>query len=282
MILKKFNFLLLIIFFYAPAIVFAQTFTNNEYGYSIEVDDTYQQTRNGNATYFRSQENDSLVVIKNWPGLSDEVARDYMQQGYQDARIALVSIGEPEQIKLENGQGMMVDIQGIVERKLMKGKAASFIGNGGQGMVVLVAAPNDDWDKLTPMAQQAIASVKFIDFSAGPDAIDWYYMLAGTRLSLRGTENDRSKREDLYFCTDGGFKHRVSASSLKEFDSGSSFGFSTRTGTGAWTVVDDDGKSRLMLRYSDGSEESAVVEDRNGQTYLDEKRFYMMRNHRCR
>ena len=42
------------------------------------------------------------------------------------------------------------------------------------------------------------------------------------------------------------------------------------------------GKNRLMLRYNNGREESAIIEDRNGQTFLDDQRFYMMKNNRCR
>ena len=65
-------------------------------------------------------------------------------------------------------------------------------------------------------------------------------------------------------------------------DYGSTYGFSTRTRAGSWWVIDDAGKSRLVLRYNNGSEESAIIEDRDGQTFLDDERFYMMRNSRCR
>lgn len=279
--MKKFN-LSLLLFFCVSAVALAQTFTNDKYGYSIDVDDNYQLARNDDATYFRSQDGESLITIKNWPGLTEEAADDYMKQGYQDQRIAMVATGKPEKIELDNGSVMKVDIQGIVERELVKGVAASFIGNDGQGMVVLVSGPDKDWGKLKPIAQKTIASVKFTDFTPGPDAFDWYYMLAGTRLSLRGTENDRSRKEDLYFCSNGRFKHRVSASAMRESDTGSSFGFSSRTGSGAWTVADVGGMSLLKLRHGDGNEESIVIEDRNGKTFLDGQRYYMMRNHRCR
>jgi hypothetical protein len=107
-------------------------------------------------------------------------------------------------------------------------------------------------------------------------------MLSGTRLSLRGKANDRRRKEDLYFCSDGSFRHHLSASAVEESDSGSALGFSTKTRSGSWRVIDDAGKSRLVLRYSDGSEESAIIEDRNGQTILNGQRYYMMRNNRCR
>ena len=265
-----------------PLVVPAQTFTSEKYGYSIEVDDSFQLTQNNHATYFRSKDNDGVVIIKNWPGLDEDTAKDYLLLGYQDERIAIVSANQPEEINVENGKGYLVNIQGVIDRKLMQGIAGSYIGNDGQGMVVVISAPGDAWNKLEPVAKKIAASVKFIEYRAGPNAEDWYYMLAGTRLSLRGSANDTRRREDIYFCSDGSFRHRISKSANRELDAGSTFGFSARSRTGSWKVVDDAGKSRLILRYGDGREQSAIIEDRNGQTFLDDQRYYMMKNHRCR
>ena len=265
-----------------PAISFAEVFTNEEYGYTIEVDDSFRLTRNDFATYFRSDDNDSVIVIKNWPGLDEEAARNYLQEGYQNDRIAIVAVSEPKAMEIGDGKGLTVDTRGVIERNLVKGMAGAFIGNGGQGIVVMLASPEGDWDKLAPMLQKATASIKFIELKQGPDARDWSYMLAGTRLSLRGTDTDRTQREDIYFCSDGSFKHRMSRTARQESDSGASFGFSGRNRSGSWQVVDEDGKSRLMMHYSGGLEKSFHIEDLNGQTYLDGQRYYMMRNSRCR
>ncbi len=279
---KKNRLIVALLVIFAPVVSSAQTFTNTEYGYSIEVDDSFQLTRNNDATYFRSKDNDSVVIIKNWPGLDEDTAKDYLQQGYQDERIAIVAVNDPEEVDIENGNALLVDVQGIIERKAMKGVAGSYVGNDGQGMVVVISGSSEDWDALAPVAREIAASVKFVEFSPGPDARDWYYMLAGTRLSLRGSVDDMSRREDIYFCSDGGFKHRLARSVGQESDSVSTFGFSARTRSGSWEIVDEAGKSRLLLHYSNGREESAIIEDRNGQTFLDGQRFYMMRNHRCR
>jgi len=269
-------------FFMVPAISAAQTFTNENHGYSIEIDDNYQVTRNGGVTYFESNDKASLVIMKNWPGLTGEVAKDYLLQGYQDEAMAVVATSDLKEIAVEDGKGLRVDVRGVLDRKLMKGVAAAFIGNDGQGIIMLVSAAEENWDKFAPEAERMIVSVKFIAYSAGPSARDWYYMLAGTRLSLRGTSDDRRRREDLYFCSDGSFRHRLSSSAVEESDSGSAFGFSAKTRSGSWRVIDDKDKTRLVLLYSDGGEESAIIEDRNGQTILNGQRYYMMRNNRCR
>lgn len=278
----KYRFIVALIVLFVPVVSSAQTFTNSEYGYSIEVDDSFQLTRNNDATYFSSKDNKSVVIIKNWPGLDEDTAKDYLQQGYQDERIAIVAVNEPEEVNIDNGKALLVDVQGIIERKAMKGVAGSFVGGDGQGMVLVVSGPSEDWDTLAPVAREIAASIKFVEFSPGPDARDWHYMLTGTRLSLRGSVDDMSRKEDIYFCSDGGFKHRLARSAGQESDSVSTFGFSARTRSGSWGIVDDAGKSRLLLHYNNGREESAIIEDRNGQTFLDGQRFYMMRNNRCR
>jgi hypothetical protein len=265
-----------------PAASWAETFTNDEYGYSIEVDDSFELVSNDHATYFRSKDNNGVIIIRNWPDLDEDTAREYLQSGYQDQYVAIVPVDELKASAVSDGKGMLADAQAIVERELMKGVVGAFIGNKGQGMVVVIMVPAEHWEKLQPIAQKTATSIKFIDYRAGPNARDWYYMLAGTRLSLRGTAADRREREDIYFCSDGSFKHRMSSAAIREHDSGASVGFSGRTRSGSWQVVDEDGNSRLVMQYADGHEKSAVIEDREGQTLLDGKRFYMMRNSRCR
>ncbi|MGD8933460.1 MAG: hypothetical protein PVF35_01670 [Gammaproteobacteria bacterium] len=272
--------LMLALFFSASSM--AKTFINEDYGYTIEVDDSYQLTRNDDVTYFSDETGKRLIAIKNWPGLTEEAARDYIQHGYQDENVAIVASGDAEELTLEKGKGLLVDVQGVVERKLIKGITGGFVGDDGQGLIVLFSGPAAEWGKLAAMAKQATTSIRFVAYDAGMSAIDWFHMLAGTRLSLRGTSSDNSRREDLYFCSDGSFKHRVQRSSSQQFDTGSAFGFAAKSKSGLWTVVDKDGTSRIMLRYSDGREESALLEDRNGRTFLDGQRYYMMPNHRCR
>lgn len=266
----------------SPVCAVAKVFINQDYGYSIEIADGYQLIRNDDVTYFSAEQDDSIIAIKNWPGLTEEAARDYVLQGYQDEKVAIVATGEPEAIAVEKGKGLLVAIEGIFERQRMKGVSGGFVGDDGQGLVVMFSGPAANWDALAALAKQTTASIRFIDYDSSINALDWNYMLAGTRLSLRGTVDDSSRREDLYFCSDGSFRHRLSRSSTKEFDSGSAFGYSTKSKSGLWTVADDDGASRLMLRYSDGREDSAMLEDRSGRTFLDGQRYYMMRNNRCR
>ena len=96
----KNSFIALLALVLAPAASWAETFTNDEYGYSIEVDDSFELVRNDRATYFRSKENNGVIIIRNWPDLDEDTAREYLQRGYQDhqtdqdAHDAVVELGE--------------------------------------------------------------------------------------------------------------------------------------------------------------------------------------------
>lgn len=267
----------------APATISAKTFTDNEFGYSIEIDDGYQLSRNDGATYFRSAQDGSVVVIRNWPGLDLDTAKRYLQEGYQDARLAVIPDGEIKEAAVSDGKGYLVNIKGIAERKPIKGMAGAFVGDRGQGMIVVFTGPEKDWDKLATTAENVAASVKFVEFKSAALSDDWYRKLAGTRLSFRGkVSDDRKVREDLNLCADGYFRHRISSSAVRDSESGSSIGHSTKTRSGVWRVVDEDGTDRLVLLYNDGRELSGVIERRDGKIYIDGRHYTRLRKNSCR
>ena len=267
----------------APAIISAKTFTSHEFGYSVELDDSFQLSRNNGATWFSTEQDGGLVVIRNWPGLDLETAKNYLQQGYQDARLAVVPEGEAREVVVGDGKGYLVNIRGVSERKAIKGVAGGFVGNKGQGMIVVLFGPEANWEKLAPVADRMIAGVKFVEVESASLSRDWYRMLAGSRLSFRGeVSDDRRVREDLDLCGDGYFSHRISSSAVRDSGSGSSIGHSTKTRSGVWRVVDEDGTDRLVLLYNDGSDVSGVIESRDGKIYVDGRHYTRKRKNRCR
>ncbi len=267
----------------APAAAPAETFTSSEFGYSIDIDDSYRLTRDDGATYFRSQQDSGLVVIRNWPGLDAETAKSYLQEGYQDARLAIVPDGGVEELAVDDGKGFLVSIKGVAEREAIRGLAAGLVGDKGQGMIVVFSGSDADWDRLAPVARRSVESVKFIEFRTTPAASDWNHMLAGTRLSFRGNvDEDRRVREDLNLCGDGRFRHRIASSAIRDSDTGSSIGHSAKTRSGVWRVVEDDGTNRLLLLYDDGRKESGVIEKRDGALYIDGRNYMRSRKSSCR
>jgi|GEM_PF-5484494 len=267
----------------APAIISAKTFTSQEFGYSVEIDDSFQLSRNNGATWFSSEPDGGLVVIRNWPGLDLETAKNYLQHGYQDARLAVVPEGEAREVVVGDGKGYLVNIKGVSERKAIRGVAGGFVGNKGQGMIVVVFGPEANWEKLAPVADRMTASARFVEVESAALSRDWYRMLAGSRLSFRGAvSDDRRVREDLDLCGDGYFTHRISSSAVRDSGSGSSIGHSAKTRSGVWRVVDEDGTNRLVLLYNDGRDVSGVIESRDGKIYVDGRHYTRERKNRCR
>jgi hypothetical protein len=260
----------------------AQAYTDDELGFSVDIDESYQLSRQYDVARFKSADSDNVVIIKNWPGLTPEMARDYLLSGYQNDVLAIVASGDVNKQQAENGTGLRVDVMGVFQRKLVKGLAAAYIGDDGQGIVLLAVAAEPEWTQFESEANKIAASVVFKQPSTGPDARDWYYMLAGKSLSFRGESSDTRRREVLNLCSDNGFTHRLATSSMEDLDTGSSFGFSSKSKSGYWEVVDVDGGSVLVLHYGDGSEESALIEDKDGRFYLDGRRYAITRSHHCR
>ena len=273
---------LLILLSAVPLVLSAQTHTNEQYGYSIELDDRYQLAMDTDVSFFRS-DNSGVVIIRSWPDLSEEIARDYLERGYQDEKVALVIAGKPVPVSVENGKGLQVDIDGIVERKRIKGVAGSYYGDAGQGLLVLVAAELQDWDQVSKEAETMLASIKLGETIERFTARDWWFMLANTQLVRRDTTNGELLHEDLEFCGDGVFYHSAVYTSNEIDGSGSFMDFSRKQKSGRWYVTDDEAnKVVLALHYRNGREDHKTIEDRMGRTYLDGQRYFILRNDRCR
>ena len=280
--MMKPELIILSVLFVIPAMSFADPFKNEEYGYSIEVDDRYQVTKNDSATFFRSNADQSAILIRNWPGIDEATAKKYLQQGYQDAYIAMVPDGELEELSIANGKGLLINVKGVINVESMRGKVGGFVGDGGQGMIILFTGPEEGWDAMAPSVQQMIESIRFIELRAGPSLRDWRNMLAGSRLIHRGFVDGRSQREDLNLCSDGEFIHRRSGTAVRESDYGSAVGHSSKSRSGLWKVVDEDGITHLLLQYNDGRKESGVIEYFDGQFYVDGRRYTRLRKRSCR
>lgn len=113
-------------------------------------------------------------------------------------------------------------------------------------------------------------------------ARDWRYMLAGSRLKMRESVDGSQREESLDFCSNGVFYNRLLTTDIRHNDVASSFGMSTKQVSGMWIVTEVDGANQLLLRKRDSEERRMLIEDRNGETYLDGKRYYMLENRRCR
>ncbi len=113
-----------------------------------------------------------------------------------------------------------------------------------------------------------------------PSAQDWRYMLAGSRLLLREYADGRRLEESFDFCSNGVVYNRLKTRDSRHNDDAFAYGVSAQQVSGIWTVVEVDGANHLLLRKRD-KEKRLLLEDRNGATFLNGKRYFMLENQRC-
>lgn len=261
----------------------AKTNDNPDFGFSITVDDYFsQQSQVGRFYYFRSADNSSTITIKNWPGLSIEKVRQIGNLGYQDEGVTLTTSAKPREIQLKQGMGLTVDVDGFIEQSRVKGVLGAYVGDNGQGFIILLAATPEAWPQIKSRVDTILNSIDFISYNSGQDIGKWKQYLTGMRLTYRSTYGGRSSREDYYLCSDGSFQQSGGTSNYSAGGGISVYGQTKNRNTGKWRIEPIHGKAHIIFKYHGGAVETVLLEDRNGKTLLNGLRYFIVKNDRCR
>lgn len=251
-------------------------------GYSMEVgSDFLVRRKDGELCSYRSGD-DAVILLQDWPGLGKGVIEAFVDSGYRAAGITLNRHSELRQIITAGGSGYLADVEGIVDNRAVKGIAGGFVGDNGQGVAVLIASVSDRWDEFEKQANAVIESIEFTEFVPQIGAREWRRMLSGAGLSLREDSERGETREDYYFCGDGRFIYHSARAGHAGGDGGVMFGFSSSSESGDWELRKVRGRTQLVLYYGNGRERRANIEDRDGETWINGVRYFMIENNRCR
>lgn len=273
---------LLIMLLAASSAVMARSYSDPNLGFSIRIDDSFSQlSEDGNVFYFTTPDNSATVIVKNWPGLSVEAVRAAGGSGYQDEGLLLSTTAAPSEKQLTGGWGLSVAVEGKLERHNIRGRLGGFVGEQGQGFIILVAALPDKWPGYQARARAIFDSIRFIEYSGGAGVAKWKNYLTGMRLAYRSTYSGGSSSEDYYLCSDGSFLQSGSSSDFAGAAGVSVFGQSSNRGSGNWTIQAIDGEAHIVFRYHDGSQSNARLEDRDGKTLLNGSRYFVVNNDQC-
>lgn len=266
----------------APLHVRAEADVCEGNGYRLEVGDGFQVKRkNAEMCSYHAGE-DAIILLKDWPGLSRDVIEAFVDNGYQSDDIALLKHGELRQISTAGGAGYLASITGIVRNRAVEGLAGGFVGEDGQGVAVLLSSVADKWGDFEKQANAVIESIEFTEVKQHVGAPEWQRMLSGTGLSYREFSEHGDTRENYYFCSDGRFYQNSARSEHAGDDNATMFGFSNSRDSGEWGIRTVQGRTQLVLYYGNGRENWANIEDRDGETWIDDSRYYMIENRRCR
>lgn len=251
-------------------------------GYSMAVGNDFQVRRKDVEICSYRSGDDAVILLKDWPGLSKDDIEAFVDRGYQSTDIALHKRGELQQISTAGGSGYLAAVAGIVDDRAVEGIAGGFVGDSGQGVAVLISSVSDKWSEFEKRADAVIESIEFTEFKPRIGAHEWRQMLSGAGLSQREISEYGETRENYYFCGDGRFNYSSSHSEHAGGDGGEMFGFSSSRASGEWELRTVQGRTQLVLYYSSGRERRAIIEDREGETWIDDTRYYMIENSRCR
>lgn len=113
-----------------------------------------------------------------------------------------------------------------------------------------------------------------------PLAQQWWQRLRGKKLTKMssyssGSSGGMSSKTEIYLYADSSFQGRSesSVSIYVEGANGSSGGVQKAAGT--WRIYAKDGRAILEMKYENGQTESSLLEDRNGQTFINGKRVFV-------
>ncbi len=119
-----------------------------------------------------------------------------------------------------------------------------------------------------------------VNIDRSPLAQQWLQRLRGKKLTLlssynSGSSGGMSSKTEMYLQADGRFQGRSesSVSIYVEGANGSSGGVQKAAGT--WRIYAKDGRAILEMKYENGQTESSILEDRNGQTFINGKRVFV-------
>jgi hypothetical protein len=266
----------------APLQVRAEADVCEGNGYKLEIGSDFKvQRKDAEICSYRSGE-DAVILLKDWPGLSKVAIENFIDNGNYPEGIVMPKRGELRQISTAGGTGYLAKVSGTIGNKAVEGVAGGFVGEKGQGVAVLIASVADKWGDFEKQADAVIESIEFTEFEQRMDARVWHGMLSGTGLSHKEFSEQGDTQEDYFFCSDGYFYSTSKQSRHASGDGNTMFGFSNSRDSGEWELKTVQGGTQLVLYYNNGRESRANIEDRNGETWVDGTRYYMIENHRCR
>jgi len=262
--------------------VFAQTYNNSDLGFSITVDDYFsQKSQEGDIYYFTAADSAATVIVKNQPGLSIEEVKQVGVNGYQDEGITLTVTGKTRQKTVKQGWGLSIPVEGYIETNKVKGILTGYVGNKGQGFVVLIAATPDSWKTIEPRSKNILKSIHFINYTGGQGIAKWSKYLTGQRVAYRSTRGGMSAREDYSLCSDGSFIQSSGSSGYTDGGGVSVYAHGSNNGSGRWRLQSITGKPHIVFNYYSGDSEEYSLEDRDGQTWLNGTRYFVVENNQC-
>lgn len=277
----------------------AANFTDTSFGISIDVDDALsKQPVWRDIQYFTSQDKSASLMIKRIYDLSIvEFLEELRSVGYRNMRdrVILGMTGEPVEIDIESGRGLLIPVRGRIRGQQITGVVGAFSGHDGQGFLVIGNAKPQYWDAWDARMKTMLNSVRFVEIDRAAMVRAWEDHLSGKKLQSNlgrgtpavapGASPGGAPHGDYYLCSDGtvlrqpGPVGQVPVGQVP----GQNVGVQSpgmNQGRGTWHVIVSEGAPYLIVR--DGREQKLMLEYEAEDFLLNGKRYIITANNLCR
>lgn len=260
-----------------------------EDGFSLELAGGFQLGRQQDGYYLLgSRTIPGLILVKALPGLTAAELNKSLRTGYSDPTVQLTPRGPVTELRMEHGFGRLAEVEGVLMEGEVQGLLAGYLRESGGGLLLFAVTAPEQWPELNPVAEKMAESVRV--FVPDPQELIrlWTERLAGFRL-VRGTDASESgagKQQEnpedakvYHLCSSGAFLYEPNEDSATQENKPAD---SEDRVAGNWQVVPTGLRVDLVLTFEDGRSHSYRLSRLDQETYLDDQRYFVLPNERCR
>ncbi len=235
---------------------------------------------------FGSNTTPGLMIVMNSPGLTQAEVQQSAQTGYFEEGVSLTPSGSPQEMKVEGGWAMNVEVTGIFDGAEVQGIMAGYVGNEGQGFAYVAVTTPEQWENLAPAARSTAASLRFQKVDVGPLVQQWDQKVRGRKLTYMNTWGDYSgggsDQAHYFLCSDGTFAYQGSSNFAFDVSGGFGSSFDRGSSSGTWKLMAQGNQVSLVFQYQNGQSENAeLTSDEDGKTFLNGTRYFVVDNDMC-
>jgi hypothetical protein len=259
-----------------------------EEGFSLDLEGGFQLGKQQAGYYLLgSRTIAGLILVRAMPGLTAAELNETLRSGYSDPTVQLTPEGPVTELPFQGGFGKLAEVRGSLLEGEVEGLLAGYLREGGGGLLLFAVTSPEQWPELNPAAEQMARSVRL--FVPDPQELIrlWTERLAGFKLvRTPGANETRAPRQDhtgtnaYYVCSDGAFLFEQGAGPAQSEDQPPDS--AADAVAGAWEIVPTRLRVDLILRFENGKSESYRLSRIDEETYLDEQRYFVLPNDRCR
>jgi hypothetical protein len=257
-----------------------------EEGFSLDLQGGFQLGKQQDGYYLLgSRTIPGLVLVRAMPGLTAAELNKTLRSGYSDPTVQLTPEGPVTELPFPGGFGKLAEVRGSVLEGEVEGLLAGYLREGGGGLLLFAVTSPQQWPELNSAAEQMARSVRL--FVPDPQELIrlWTERLAGFKLVRAPAANETGKppegaaTREYFVCSNGAFLFEQGAAARSEDQPPDS---ATDAVAGTWEIVPTRLRVDLIFRFENGKSESYRLSRTDQETYLDEQRYFVLPNDRCR